>query len=458
MSRLTFSRRKMLAALGLGAAATAPVFRHGIQSAGAQRNPPPQRFVGVYHPAGWRVWPRTFRAYERRQEEYDAMCFPGKRRNEDYLLSSVTNEWPEETAPLQRVQDELVFIEGLHNWANRGGNNHMAGIHTFLTGADPVQQFQNVGGESLDYFLAREAPTQFAGIHLCLQQRGCFMSSSGVAQPTTSMTDPVEAYNRYFVSLAEGATADERRMQLERTRTLRRSVLDHLTGELTATRPWVAAADRARLDAHAEAIRSVERRLDAEPVLSPICRSPGEPTVSAADIPAVADVMMDIIVAAMACDITRTATFAFGRGTLSFSPTFLGFDDGYHGYSHYTLDEGDRQAEYTQLLAWTSDKVASFVERFAAIPDADGESMLHHSLLAWNTDNGSGAAHTVEDVPFILAGQAGGHLSTGRVVSYPSGTKHNRLLLGIARAFGHEIDAFGPASYCEGGSLDRLFV
>ena len=453
MSRLTLSRRKLLAALGLGSAAAAGVFHRGIK-ASAQAEGPPQRFLGVYHPAGWRVFPRTHRVYMNDPEALDQFCFPGRRRNADYTLASVTSPWPEETAPLQRHQDDLVFLEGLHNFANRGGNNHMAGIHTFLSGADPVQQFTNVGGMSLDYFLAQEQPTQFAGVHLCIKERGCFLSSSGRAQPVRSLVDPLEAYNKYFVALAEGESGEERRAMLARTRVLRRSMLDHVSRELSATRPWVSAVDRHRIDAHASAIRAMETRLDAMPEASGICTDPGAPTVDVTDIPAYTEVMLDLLVAALACDVSRNGTFAFGRGTLAFTPTFLGLSgNGYHGYSHYGLAEEERQAEYTQLLAWTSERVASLIDRLAAIPESDGESLLFHSLMVWNTDNSSGAAHTVEDVPFILAGQAGGKLETGRVLSYAPQTKHNRLLLSIARSFGHDIDAFGPREYCEDGPL-----
>lgn len=453
MSRLTLGRRKLLAALGLGTAATAGVFHRGIL-ASAQADAPAQRFIGVYHPAGWRVWPRNHRSFTNDPEALSQFCFPGRRRDADYTLASVENPWPEETAPLQRHQDDLVFLEGLHNYANRGGNNHMAGIHTFLSGADPVQQFTNVGGMTLDYFLAQDQPTQFAGVHFCIQQRGCALSSSGRAQPIPSLVDPVEAYNKYFVALAEGSTADERRAMLARTRVLRGSMLDHVSRELEATRPWVSAVDRHRIDAHASAIRAMETRLDAMPSASAICADPGEPVVDVTDIPALTDVLMDMLVAALACDVSRNGTFAFGRGTLSFAPTFLGINgNGYHGYSHYGLAEEDRQAEYTQLLGWTSERVASLIDRLAEIPESDGQSLLYHSLMVWNTDNSSGAAHTVEDVPFIMAGQAGGKLETGRVLSYAAQTKHNRLLLSIARAFGHDVEHFGPREYCEGGPL-----
>ena len=176
MSRLTLGRRRLLAALGLGTAAAAPVFRRGISHVDAQSETP-KRFIGVYHPAGWRLIPRSHGAYARDQETADSMCFPGKRRNADYRLDSVTHAWPEETAPLQRIQDDLVFVEGLDNWANRGGNNHMNGIHTFLTGADP--QSSRVGGPSLDYFLSSSLPASGRGMSVS----GHFRSSSPCPLP-----------------------------------------------------------------------------------------------------------------------------------------------------------------------------------------------------------------------------------------------------------------------------------
>jgi hypothetical protein len=101
--------------------------------------------------------------------------------------------------------------------------------------------------------------------------------------------------------------------------------------------------------------------------------------------------------------------------------------------------------------------MASLIDGLRAIPEADGMSLLHHSLLLWNTDNSSGEAHRVDDVPFVMAGQAGGKLETGRVLSYQHGTKHNRLLVAIAQAFGEDIETFGEPEYCEGGALDRIF-
>lgn len=458
MSRLTLSRRQLLTAMGLGAAASMPVFRRGIGQAMAL-DPIPKKFIGVYHPAGWRLIPREHWYYANNKELCDSYVYPGRRRNEDYTLDSVVTPWPVETQPLQRVQEHLVFVEGLHNYANRGGNNHMAGVHTFLSGSDPIQSFQAGGGPSLDYLIASKRRTQFSGINLSVGVLAG-VSHSGPAQRINSEFDPQTAYEKYFVSLIQDGDVELRREKLRLRRLKRRSVMDHLTSEFRAIEPWIPAHDRPRFQANQEAIRSVERRIDALPTPGPSFTLPNVPMLdhkSNEAVPDVVDTMLDLIAAGLACNIAHTATFAFGRGTLAFTPTFLGGDEHYHALSHYGLGNDSKQAHYNNLLSWTSDKVAGLIERLDAIPESDGKSLLHHSLLAWSTDNSTGWAHRVDDVPFILAGQASGALETGRVVSYPSGTKHNRLLLSIAEAFELELNAVGPAEYCADGPLDRLF-
>lgn len=457
MSYLTMSRRRLLKHLGLAAVAATPVFRRGIRSAEAQ-DVVPQRFLSVYHPAGWRVVPRTHWYYTAQQEISDSYLFPGKRRNASYSLDSVTDAWPEETQPLERVKDHLVFVEGLHNYANRGPNNHMAGVQTLLTGSDPLKSFQAHGGTSLDYFLMRKQPTKFSGINLSIGVKSN-LSSSGAYQPIWSEHDPLKAYQLYFAELVDGEDAEARRAELVRRRIMRRSVLDHSSGEIRASLPLIPQHERPKLEAHLESIRSMELRLDALPSSAAICQVPGAPMIALSNdaIPDITEAMFDILVAALACDLARSATFAFGRGTLAFTPTFLGVNEHYHALSHYGLADEAKQRDYTALLRWTSDKVASLIERLDAIPESDGKSLLHHSLMLWSTDNSNGWNHNVDDVPFVLAGQASGALDTGRVVSFPYGTRHNRLLVSAAQAFGEPIDAYGPAEYCVGGALPGLF-
>jgi hypothetical protein len=310
---------------------------------------------------------------------------------------------------------------------------------------------------SLDYFHAASAPTPFSVIPLCVGVHGT-ISFSGPLQAIRAELDPAAAYTRYFAPFV-GDDA-EAMAELQRRRVMRGSVLDHLGGELDAILPAIPTHDRPRFDAHLEAIRAAELRIDATISDDPACVDPGTFDLDPQNneqIPQLTDAMMQLLVAALACDLARSGTFCFGRGTLAFAPTFLGLNEHYHAYSHYGFQDTERQAEYAQLLAWTAEQVASLINRLEAIPAADGQSLLYHSLMMWSTDNSNGWAHTVEDTPFVLAGQAGGALESGRVVTYPSGTYHNRLLIAAAQGLGHDVETFGAAELSKGGALPGLF-
>ena len=63
---------------------------------------------------------------------------------------------------------------------------------------------------------------------------------------------------------------------------------------------------------------------------------------------------------------------------------------------------------------------------------------------------GRGWDHDFDNVPFVLAGGAGGAWPTGRFLSF-SGAKHNRLLVSAARAMGVDLDRFGGTDTGVGG-------
>jgi hypothetical protein len=63
---------------------------------------------------------------------------------------------------------------------------------------------------------------------------------------------------------------------------------------------------------------------------------------------------------------------------------------------------------------------------------------------------GDSNLHNHDDMPFILAGRAGGALSTGRFLNYPK-EAHSKLLVDIANAMGVPVNAFGYVGKGEGG-------
>ena len=99
--------------------------------------------------------------------------------------------------------------------------------------------------------------------------------------------------------------------------------------------------------------------------------------------------------------------------------------------------------------------MAYLAGRLDAIPEPGGNgTMLDNTTIAWVNELGKGNSHTLNDVPFVLVGGGLG-FRMGRSLDF-KGVAHNRLLLALAHAMGHEIPAFGHADLSKGGPLSEL--
>ena len=75
--------------------------------------------------------------------------------------------------------------------------------------------------------------------------------------------------------------------------------------------------------------------------------------------------------------------------------------------------------------------------------------MLDTSLVVLCSEVSDGNTHSHDNMPFVLAGRAGGAISTGRLLQY-NYVRHSNLLSGIAHAMGQPTcfgqDCSGPLS------------
>ena len=126
--------------------------------------------------------------------------------------------------------------------------------------------------------------------------------------------------------------------------------------------------------------------------------------------------------------------------------TFMGMgDQDGHSLSH-AGDGSDEQAEWGRTLTWYSEQFATLLDKLDAIPEGDG-TMLDHTLILWCNELSRGNTHSHADMPFVLAGGAGGALQTGRHLVYQN-EPHNNLLLACAQLMGVDTDTFGHPDYC----------
>jgi len=364
-------------------------------------------------------------------------------------------------APLGAFASKLNVLKGVHMHSiigsNKPGGHHMKAPAAMLTGGWLLDgSFSGAGGPagygnriSLDQALANELgkETSFRSLEYGVDMRGQeplkYISYRGPNQPNPAVDDPRVMYERIFASFApdQDAAAVQRRREEQ-------TILDYSKGELSALKGRLPSEDRPRLEAHLEHIRSIEKRLDAVNQECKVPTRPGALDIRADDnFPALGKLQMDLMFQAQACDLTRVSSFMWSNADSWQRMPWLGIDDEHHALSH----EDSNSVAADKLLkinVWYMEQIAYFLQLLQATPDGEG-SMLDNSLVLCGNELGQGN-HTHLDIPWILAGSAGGRIRTGRFTNY--GDKpHNNLLLTVLHAFGMTSEkSFGAPEHCTG--------
>jgi len=387
-------------------------------------------------------------------------------------------------AALEPFRSKILVVEGLDQAAayEGPGGGHPTGTGALLTG-QPLQDCSvssacfDTGsgaagwadGPSIDQHIAGVIGATTArrsvelGVQLKRTANRARISFSGPGAPLPPTEDPFQAYTDLFDGVVASSGGTTSSADVEKRLRQRRSMLDHVRGELGELGRRLGAEESVKLEAHLTSIREVEDRLAA---LASGTAAAGcvPPTLgsridagSAANFGQIGRLHLDLLVAAMRCDITRVGTLVW-QGSVS-EQTFRMPDgrmtDGHHQLSH----EPDGSSKLDQLAyidSWYAEQFAYLLNQLDSIPEGSG-TMLDNMVVFWGTDVAKGSTHSRRGMQWFIAGSAGGRLRTGELVSYP-GIPHNRLLVTMAHACGAPIDAWGLPMYASGGPLPGLLV
>ena len=162
---------------------------------------------------------------------------------------------------------------------------------------------------------------------------------------------------------------------------------------------------------------------------------------------------IDLLVNAMANDMTRIGSLQFMRSVGQARMNWLGIKDGHHTLSHESDKNKEAVEKLIKINTWFAGELAYLTKKLADTPEpgADG-SILDNTLIVWLNELGKGNTHTLEDIPFVLMGGKAHGFKTDRALKLKAAT-HNRLWLAIANAMGHDLKTFGTEKLCTGGPL-----
>jgi hypothetical protein len=333
-------------------------------------------------------------------------------------------------ASLERHRRNILLLGGLG--MPFGASGHFT-LPSLLTGARPLAGVGNA--ISLDQYVADAFGRRWFTPIRSLELGGVYplrhpavrsVSFRGPAigqrpRDNPPEIDPYRVWARLFGERAGGS-------DLARLRDERRSILDHLTGELGGLLPALGGEDRAKVSAHLEATRQLEREIAALPAAGAACTPVAPPAgVNIHDTLAadrVVAMQLDLLTLALRCDLTRVATvMLFNPANDGIGFPFLGaefqgkaqpesaFD--HHGIAHMG---GPKKA---LVDGWWIGQLALFLDRLAAVPEGEG-TLLDNTLVLFANHMGDGASHSVQGVPWIVAGHCQGTVRTGRYLA-PAG-------------------------------------
>jgi len=366
-------------------------------------------------------------------------------------------------APLEPYKNRLLLLGGVDLKVaadpNNPGGPHQRGIGTLFTARDLQSGTFADGcgrlagwanGISVDQEVAQHVgqDTLFASLELGVRALDNDVqgriSYAGPGVPLPPMNQPADVFTRLLTGFTE------RTPELDAIAAEKKSVLDAVQGQFETLSGRVGADDRVKLEQHLEIVREIERRMTAG-ASGASCTTPEQPPAldpnSETDMPAIAELEIDLLAMAFACDLTRVASFQISTSLNRIRYPWLDSPGEGHTLSHSGPSNAQASAELVKRAAWHSSLVARLFDRLSEIPEGDGTA-LDNTLFVWGNEVSEGNVHSHVNMPFLLAG-GGWYFRTGRYIQY-QGASHSDLLVSILNAMGVPASTFGLPEYCTG--------
>lgn len=438
---LRLSRRALLRGAGGAALALPWLEAMGEPRASAATSPRPKRFLGVYTPGGTVLdkWRPT-------------------GTETDFALSPIL-------APFEAVKARLLIPDGLvlacADQSQFNVEQNQGGMVGWLTGLVQPGAGSFPKGPSLDQVLAPRlsAGKRFSSYPMAVrwgtgkshgQMTPMSVSSFGLDAPYAPLRpelNPVKIWNDLFKN-ADPAPAS-----------WDQSILDAVDRRYAKLSARLGGADRQRVDKHLTRIREMEKNLaavtcQAPPLVDTSDYNPTSGLLSSNDgslvdlatdsaIPKVGKLMMDMMVMALACDLTAVGYLQWADCEAKHTYPWLGLAQHLNFYEN---GGGYQPRELEKIYTWYATQNAYLLQELAKV-DMGGHSLLDETVVFFGTELQHPATHAKTDMPFLLAG---GGLRTGRWVRYPDAPPHNNLLVSLLNVFGDARTTFGDPRCCTG--------
>ena len=338
-------------------------------------------------------------------------------------------------------RDRYTLFSGLGHKNQTGRQAHNSEI-TWLTSAEHPGLDGFVNTQSVDQaasdFLGYV--TRFPSIVMATNSaQSQSFTSGGVMVPAE--VSPSSLFAKLFLQGDAAAVAKETQRLTDGG-----SILDHLQAETSSLLPRMSGADRHKLDAYYEALRSAERELVSvkawhhKPKPTVTTESPSD-VESSADLIGRISAMFKLMPLILETDSSRVLSLMIqDHGVV---PVVQGVSVDHHNLSHHGQDE----SKISQLRLVENAIVIAFGELLNSLSEKrdDGTSLLESTTVLFGSNLGNANSHSAVDLPILVAG---GPLPHGKHHVYEGemNTPLSNLFVTLLRTIGMETETFGHST------------
>jgi hypothetical protein len=390
--------------------------------------------------------------------------------------------------PLLPVKQYVSVLTNVSNYAPFGGHvepsHSNCGASTW-TSVKPNGKDNANNGISVDQVIANTigGQTLLPSLQVGLStldsstdglpgQHSRSMSWKSATEPLYKLVNPQAVFDRLVAGGPVGGSAmpvDD--AAAARRRALKQSALDYVLEGATSLQKRLSVSDRMKVDQFLTSVRSLEKRVGDSGMQIPVAgcvqvKRPGE-VYSVGNVPSDynrgthADLMIDLVIMAIQCDITRVVSFMLDDCRSDFVYNFINERKftaagstpgtspvaGYHGLQH----AGDTNNGFATIGWWMASKAAEVASKLMAIQEGAAGNALDNTVITFASGMHSGN-HDAGDIPLALIG-GGGKTGSGTVLKtnqYFAFANEQRLadvhLTLMQKVFGCKDQAFGASA------------
>ncbi len=324
------------------------------------------------------------------------------------------SSFPIMSQPYASVKDECNFLVNMSH--HRGGHGVMP---TLINNRWTDDSFDvNVGR-----ILGANNPFTYINLGVHSNGHGYLTRDAGAEVPFED--NPFNAFNRLFGNLSTGGTSNTKG-----------SVIDAHKEALSALSSKLGNYEQHRLDSHLTAIQETEARLNSLNNGGISCDAAVEPTpfeLSYDTFEQQAHLQADILALALNCNLTSSASIAFGNHQGEFAFPYLNFSGIYHASIHGGNDGDSSYPHFSETRNHMSSLAAYVTQALKNV------GVLDSTIVCELSDMGNGDAHSSTDVPLVMSG-GGGAIRRGIATAGGSSYTPMNMIHTAAVALGADQD------------------